>query len=242
MLNKLFKFWGNDIIEFYCHPSLHGVIPEPKSAVKNLADWFKSTPASLKNSRDDYGDFAMSAKKCLPLLDAMSLGFTIPLCGDLHVKTNKELTQLEVKNPPGMKVAEFHSIAQVGGEKGPGYPINPIKFMNYWVIKTAPGWSTLFVAPLNHTNTPFTCLSGLVDTDKYPKEVNFPAIWNQANFDGMVEAGTPLVTAIPIRRESFSKKPKIRKMTDKELKEIELIAKKQNSRKHVYTRELRVKK
>jgi hypothetical protein len=242
MLSNLFKFWGNDVIEFYCHPSLHEIIPEPKPAIKFLPEWYKTIPPVNKNKRDDFGDFAMSAKKCFPMIDAMSLGFVIPLCGDLHVKVNEDMTEMKFTNPPGMKLAENHSITQIGGETGPGYPIDPIKFINYWVVKTAPGWSTLFVSPLNHVKTPFTCLSGLVDTDKYPKEVNFPAIWNEASFDGIITAGTPLVTAIPIKREVYAKKPKVRKMSTKEFNEIEKIRKKQHSRKHVYTQELRVKK
>lgn len=183
MLKNLFKLWGNDIIEFYCHPSLQDIIPEPKPAIKHMPDWFKVIQPINKEKRDDFGDFSMTAKKCFPMIDAMSLGFIIPLCGDLHVKVNRDMTEMSFTNPPGMKLAETHSTDQIGGETGPGYPINPIKFLNYWVVKTAPGWSTLFVPPLNHVKTPFTCLSGLVDTDKYPKEVNFPAIWNEPNFD-----------------------------------------------------------
>lgn len=242
MLKNLLKFWDNDVIEFYCHPNLEGVIPEPKPAIKHLPEWFRVITPIDKSKRDEFGDFSMNAKKCLPLIDAMSLGFVIPLGGDLHVKTNDDLTELEYTNPPGMRLAESHNISQLGGESGPGHPINPIKFINHWVIKTAPGWSTLFVPPLNHVGSPFTCLSGLVDTDKYPKEVNFPALWNAPGFDGLIRAGTPLVTAIPIKRESFGKKPNIRKMSDTEFKHIEKIRKQQQSRKHVYTEELRVKK
>lgn len=242
MLKNLLKFWSNDVIEFYCHPNFDGVIPEPKPAIKYLPEWFRLISPIDKERRDEFGDYGMNAKKCLPMIDAMSLGFVIPLCGDLHVKVNDDLTEMKYTNPPGMKLAENHDVRQVGGDTAPGFPINPIKFINYWVIKTAPGWSTLFVPPINHVNTPFTCLSGLVDTDQYPKEVNFPAVWNQPGFDAIIRAGTPLVTAIPIRRESFAKKPKVRKMSDKEFATIEKIRKKQQSRKHVYTEELRVKK
>lgn len=242
MLTNLVNVFRNDVIEFYCHPNWENVIPEPKPAIKHFPEWFRIIPPIDKNKRDEFGDYVMSAKKCFPMIDAMSLGFIIPLCGDLHVKSDRDLTEIKVTNPPSIKLADHHSIGQLGGETGPGFPINPIKFLNYWIIKTAPGWSTLFLPPLNHVNTPFTCLSGLVDTDKYPKEVNFPAIWNEAGFDGIIPAGTPLVTAIPIKRDSFKKKPKIRKITKKEFKHINDLQKMQSTRKHVYTNELRVKK
>jgi hypothetical protein len=242
MLRNLINVFKNDVIEFYCHPSWENIIPEPKPAIKFMPEWFRIIPPMNKDKRDDFGGFSMNAKKCFPLIDAMSLGFTIPLCGDLHVKVDNDLTDLKFTNPPGMKLAERHAISQLGGETGPGFPIDPIKFINYWVVKTAPGWSTLFVPPFNHVNTPFTCLSGLVDTDKYQKEVNFPAIWNEAGFDAIIPAGTPLVTAIPIQRSALKKKPKVRKMTDAEFKRIANLQKMQGSRKHVYTHELREKK
>jgi hypothetical protein len=239
MLNKLIRVFKNDVIEFYCHPKFENVIPEPKPAIKYLPEWFRIIPPVSKTRRDEYNDFAMNAKKCFPMIDAMSLGYTIPLCGDLHVMVNNDMTEMNYTSPPEMKLADSHNVEQIGGESAPGFPINPIKFINYWIVKTAPGWSTLFIPPINHVGAPFTCLGGLVDTDRYPKEVNFPAIWNQPGFDGLIRAGTPLVTAIPIKRNSFPKKPKVRKIKNKEFNEIELIRKKQVTRKNVYTNELR---
>jgi hypothetical protein len=72
MLN-LKRIFGNEIIEFYCHPNLEGIIPEPKAAVKNLPEWFKDLAPTHgdEDFRDAFGNKAMSAKKCLPMLDAM---------------------------------------------------------------------------------------------------------------------------------------------------------------------------
>jgi hypothetical protein len=139
-----------------------------------------------------------------------------------------------------MKLVEFHNIKQIGTKKdAPGAPANPVKFINHWVIKTAPGWSTMFVSPVNHMNPNFTCLGGLVDTDRYPKEVNFPAIWHTPNFDAKVPAGTPLVQVIPIKRNSFPKKPKVRGMSKEEFVTIDKMSKAQSSRASYYTKELR---
>lgn len=240
---KKLKFWDNPIIEFYCHPELEGIIPEPKAAVKHLPEWFKDLEPTYGTVRDSFGNKTMSAKRCLPLLDGMSLGFTIPLCGDLHIRSNHNNSQIEVTNPPGIKVCEFHDADQVGGPNAakPNHG-NPLKFLNRWIIKTAPGWSTLFINPMNHFDQPFTCLSALVDTDKYPKEVNFPAVLNISDADIHIPAGTPLVTAIPIKRNSFEKKPYVRPMTKSEYKTVDRIQKIQNARSHYYTYELREKK
>ncbi len=240
---KKLKFWDNPIVEFYCHPDLAGVIPEPKPAVKNLPDWFKNLEPSYGTERDTFGNKTMSAKRCLPLLDGMSLGFTIPLCGDLHVRTNHNNSQIELTNPPALKVCEFHNADQVGGPSAAKLNHgNPLKFINRWVIKTAPGWSILFTNPLNHFDQPFTCLSAMVDTDKYPKEVNFPALWHEFDADVHLSAGTPLVTAIPIKRNSFDKKPLIRPMSKAEFKTVDRIQRIQNIKSHYYTYDLREKK
>ena len=230
------------VIEFYCHPNSENIIPKPKPASKHIPDWFKSIPPTLTapDQRDNINREGLTAKKCLPMLDAMTLGYVIPLCGDLGVKTSDDCSSIEVFNPPEIKLAEFHSISQLG-PKAPGMPAPPVKFINHWVIKTAPGWSTLIVPLVNSslTNPHFTCLGGLVDTDTYPKEINFPAVWHTPNFDGYLPAGTPLVLAIPIKRDSVPRDCVTRPMTTKEFNDIDNIRRKQATRAHVYTDELR---
>ena len=224
-------------MEFYCHPDLEGTLPEPRPAAKHIPDWFKKVPMRTEG-RDHYGAPSFTIKQCMPVLDAMSLGYIIPLAADLNIQTNHDLTQINAVSPGG--VCEFHDIQQLGDKTAPGWPAQPIKFINKWVIKTAPGWSTWVVPLINRGGKEhFTCLSGLVDTDRYPKEINFPAIWHTPNFDDILPAGTPLCVVVPIKRSAIPTKPSIRKMTDAEFKQIDTISKCQNGRRRVYTSELR---
>jgi hypothetical protein len=228
------------VIEFYCRPEYEGILPEPVPAYKRIPDWWKKLSNYTDNlKKDAYGSKIMTAKKCMPLFDAMSIGYIIPLQADVNIVTNSDLSIIEASGPGELKVLEFHDIKQVGGRDAPCYPAKPVKFINYWIVKTAPGWSTLFLPLINRINEPFTCMSGLVDTDTYKKEVNFPAVWNTPNFDEKLPAGTPLVVAIPVKRKVYEEKPKIRKMTDKEVKEINKMDKIQRSRSSYYTNELR---
>lgn len=228
-------FFRTELIEFYCDPQFFDVIPEPVPAYKLVPDWFKKIPINTDN-RDHMGAKSMTAKKCMPLLDAMSMGFIIPLFGDVNIRTNKEGSLIESGSN---RVVEFHSKEQLGGKTSPTYPGPAIKFINKWVIKTAPGYSTLFIPPMNVIEPRFTCLSALVDTDKYPKEVNFPAIWHMKDYDDVVCAGTPLVTCIPIRRSDMPRTATVREMSEKEAQVIEKLHLKQTSRRSVYTDELR---
>ncbi|MFZ6813533.1 DUF6065 family protein [Undibacterium sp. Rencai35W] len=236
---SLSLFFKSDLMEFYCDPELFGVIPEPVPAIKMVPDWFKKIRPTSNSGRDQFGSHGATAKKCMPLVDAMGVGFIIPLWGDTNVRTNGDGSLIEVGGNPLGPIIEFHNKEQLGGKSSPTYPGPAIKFINHWVIKTAPGYSTLFMPPLNHIDPRFTCLSGLVDTDKYPKEVNFPAIWHAKNHDAMLSAGTPLVTCIPMRRKDLRGNCKPRAKTQRESAEIEQLKMKQQSRMGVYTNELR---
>lgn len=235
------KFWDDEVMEFYCQPELFGVIPEPRPAVKYFPDWFKRIPPTLQG-RDQFGGPSFSAKKCFPLIEAMSLGYMMPLAGDTRIISNNDCSEIQATNPPAVKTVEFHNVEQIGGKGAPGFPGNPVKWINHWVIETAPGWSTLFIPPINHFNENFTVLGGLVDTDKYPKEVNFPAVWHTRNADVGIPAGFPLIQAIPIYRKKLSKKARIREATLNEVTRIAKMQKIQQSRLSYYTNELREKK
>lgn len=239
------KFWDNDVIEFYCDPGLEGLIPEPKPALKNFPNWFKDLDPQYKNANDErdmFGQHPMTAKMCLPLIDAMSMGYTIPLAADVRVRTNHNNTEFAVQHGE-IHITDFHDSRQVGGDN----KLLPnqgkiLKFINHWIVRTAPGWSTLFIPPLNHFNSPFTAMAAVVDTDVYWKHVHFPVIWNIPNADMTIPAGTPIVTVIPFKRDSFPKKPKIIKPTEKDIKEHNKIDRIQKFRSHYYTYELRKKK
>lgn len=235
-------FKKKPIIEFFCHRDDVATLPHPRPAAKYIPEWYKKIPQVIDdghNDRDQYGARTFTAKKCMPMLDAMSLGYVIPLVADLSIRSNHDCSTIEVTSSPNINVCEFHDIRQLGERTAPGFPAPPIKFINPWIVKTAPGWSTLFMPLINNMESHFTCLSGLVDTDVYPKEVNFPAVWHTPNFDDLLPAGTPLIVAIPIKRDAVPSKPIIRNITDKERHLGDLITRMQNTRRKVYTDELR---
>jgi hypothetical protein len=113
---------------------------------------------------------------------------------------------------------EFHSIDQVKGspyvEKNKNLPFH--KILNPWIIKTPPGYSTLFVPPLNNSDDRFSIIPGIVDTDSFENEVNFPIVINGDKYeilDTIIERGTPYVQCIPFKRDNW--KMEIKYMEDK---------------------------
>jgi hypothetical protein len=64
-------------------------------------------------------------------------------------------------------------------------------------------------------------MSGFVDCDGYFEFINFPFFFHETNYTGLIEAGTPLVQAIPIKRDGIISKEKIRKFEDEDDAKLE---------------------
>lgn len=192
-------FGGQPKVEFTCSPELHGIIPEPTPARANLPDWFKNLKQfSSQNHELEPEEFSVKTiKRCPPVLDAMVSGWIIPLQSAVDVKVSDDLTNV-MWGSSRLTVFEPHSGAQIEGH--PDLPKPPIKAMNHWHIKTPPGWSMLFVPPLNHPNDIFVAMSGIVDTDSHTENINFPGFFVKPGMSQELEAGMPIVQAIPFKR------------------------------------------
>ena len=219
MLRSVFK---NDEIEFFCAEEDYGIIPAPYAAKKNIPDWFKALPPKLGNK----GFQTSTVKRCMPFLDALSVGYIIPLAADVHFTVNADLSGVDYKWNFPKPMIENHGMQQISSDKCPSplIPRPPMKFMNYWMIKTPPEYSLLFMPPLNRIEPRFVCMSGLVDAPYYQYEyVNFPFVFNKPNFTGIIEAGTPLVQVIPIRKDSLLQKSMVRQATEEDVKKTHWI-------------------
>jgi len=236
MFKSLFK---NNEIEFLCHPEDQGVIPEPYPARKLIPDWYKSLPM-----KTGPGLRSSTIKRCNPFFDAMSAGWIIPLAADVEIKTNEDASVVNYNWEFYKPIIENHNMNQIHTEKkpNPNFPKPPIKFLNYWIIKCPADYSILFVPPLNRPDPRFTVMSGFVDCDKYFEYINFPFVFNQPNFHGIIEAGTPLVQAIPIKRSTLIKKNKNSCMTNIDLQNLDLTRKKLKSHESTYRNKLWEKK
>lgn len=168
-----------------------------------LPTWLKNLPPYIGENFvvDENGYGNSTAKRCLPIFDASACGYILKLTHDIKIQIENGVPSYQwPKNGIGL---DFHSSEQASthevGKRGYAIP----KLLNPWSIKTPPGYSTLFVPPLNNEKSPIEPFSGLVDTDKYFAPVNFPFSL-KSGFEGTIEAGVPIVQAIPILRESWN--------------------------------------
>jgi len=179
---------------------------KPIPAIKKLPNWykalrpFKSGDSNLKVFPDMTNN--LTVKRCNPLGDALNSGYFILLENDVQVSQDNG-GQNFVWLRGGDGFISQHSKEQISPDLVPeGYSEQPWKFLNYWGIETPPGYSSLFTHPINRTELPFLTLSGVVDTDDYNKPVNFP-FFIRKDFEGIIEAGTPIAQVIPFKRESW---------------------------------------
>lgn len=238
---SLISIFKSPLIEFLTTEEFADVLIPPAPANKFIPSWYKAIPTHSKVSRDPKGAFSMTAKKCLPMLDAMTHGYIIPLAGDIHIRTNEDASLIDITENPYVKLTEEHSQEQVA----PAFPFpktHIIKFINHFVIKTPPGYSCLFTAPINHLETRFSALGAVVDTDRYVREINFPSVWMASNFDDTLPAGTPIVQCIPFKRSTTIEKHVVRPYNKSEAKEREITRMKQDNQTSYYVNNLRVKK
>ena len=193
----------------------------PKPIKLNIPEWYKKLSHNLENQ---------TIKGCIPFLDTLTTGYVLSLPQDMIIehnfvnpKSNKKdsffRNSLEdignFASALNINVnihSETHPIHQLGGVDG-GCPFvkknNDLPFykiLNPWIIKTPPGYSCLFTAPLNNADDRFTALSEIVDTDIYDSYINFPIVLNGDKYPELktiLKVGTPYVQVIPFKRDNW---------------------------------------
>jgi hypothetical protein len=220
-------------IEFLCEEEDFGAIPKPYPARKLMPDWYKALPQKMeKQNTIENG----TLKRCPPFLDAMCVGWIIPLAADVQFKTNHDASGVEYRSMFYKSIVENHNKNQITTKEvpNPREKLPPLKFLNWWGIRVPKGYSVLFVPPLNRPEHRFTVFSGLVDCDGYNEFINFPFQFNIPNFVGIIEAGTPLVQAIPIRRDAIIKDGIVNKFDDDYKEKLRLTRNRRAAHESIY--------
>tara|TARA_R100000951_G_scaffold88292_2_gene76294 strand:- start:1371 stop:2114 length:744 start_codon:yes stop_codon:yes gene_type:complete len=195
----------------------------------NIPEWYKKLTHSYE---------MQTVKGCMPFLDTLTAGYILKIPTDYKIRHNIEFegkkragfdSAQQMMNSLAEKIninyqgkGEFHSTEQLEGsplvEKNKNLAFH--KILNPWIIRTPPGYSTLFVPPLNNSDDRFSIIAGIVDTDNFVNEINFPITINGDKYeilDTIIERGTPYVQCIPFKREDW--KMKIKVMDDKKYME-----------------------
>jgi len=208
-------------IEFSTHEDYFSLKEDyPIPAKFNIPEWYKKLEHTILNK---------TVKGCMPFLDTLTSGYLLKMPQDFYLRHNvdnknekgeefKDSLQtfglhdqsqlLHAKNINLNSGVDIHIIKQVEGspfiEKNKNLPF--YKIINPWKIKTPKGYSCLFVSPLNNSDDRFSIIPGIVDTDTFPNEINFPIIINGDKYpvlETIIKKGTPYVQIIPFKRDSW---------------------------------------
>jgi len=170
----------------------------PKPAIYFIPDWYKKIEAGFP--KEQTPDSIPTIKKCIPVLDAITVGYIIVSPCDIYVSINKE-------GEPSYTSAianliSFHPRKQAYSHPNANdFPFP--KWTNPWSIKTPMGYSCLFQPPAHNPNPWFEILKGVVDTDVYTAGVNLPFVLKNTTQEFMIPAGTPIAQVIPFKREKW---------------------------------------
>tara|TARA_R100001510_G_C7618764_1_gene180189 strand:+ start:54 stop:740 length:687 start_codon:yes stop_codon:yes gene_type:complete len=177
--------------------SMVDVWPHPQPASKVIPEEYKK----LKRHKDDNMHLP-TVKTCMPFLDSMSMGYIIPFDQDYLVDPVENDFSVTPANREQWDFG-FHNQAQLPEKWHKATGENAGKFINKWLIKTPPGYSCLFIHPMNRLEERFKIIEGVVDTDNYVNVINFPFILKKRDKQFLIKKGEPMVQVVPFKRDSF---------------------------------------
>ena len=221
------------VIEFSAHEDYFALKEDYPTPIKlNIPEWYKKLEHTFLNK---------TIKGCIPFLDTLTSGYLLKMPQDFHIRHNvinkdkegKEFRDsfqafglhesseiIHAKFVNLNSSLDVHSLKQLEGspfiEKNKNLPF--YKILNPWKIKTPKGYSCLFTSPLNNSDDRFSIISGIVDTDTFPNEINFPIVVNGDKYpvlETTIKQGTPYVQIIHFKRDSW--KMTVKPRTQKEI-------------------------
>jgi hypothetical protein len=182
----------------------------PTPSAQSIPEWYKKIPLLIEGYDEitlhDFNSKAstLTVKGCTPFLDALTAGYMAVLPSDLEIKKTSDGELFFNWRVEGDLVS-LHT-----KDQHPGMPNiidsqdSIVKFTFSFRIKTPKGYSALFTHPLNRHDLPFRTFSGIVDTDEYPQEVQFPFQLNKEITEPIIiEKGTPICQIIPFKRDDW---------------------------------------
>jgi hypothetical protein len=203
---------SKDILFYPSTKSVEEFIPAPSpSYLKNIPVWHRSLPKYLNNDKKfifkDWGN--LTAKSCLPLMDAFTSGYVFSLPFDIYTRKKDDgirtfswaYNMTDIPSPIVHREKE-NKEDLTGWNNMDGYEDLEFNWFPYWGIKTPPGYSCIFTHPINRIDLPFYTLGGVIDTDGWGTAGNQPFLIKK-DWEGIIHAETPILQIIPFKRENW---------------------------------------
>lgn len=217
----------NSTIEFYASATKIHALPPPVPAQQAMPEWWYKAEQTVNGGLWEDGlPPGGTFKKCQPFTDALRMGYIIPLWQDFaygHRNNDDDDPDIIMNWGRGVYPFEDQDRTRAGDIEDPVvkkgwdswkdiegveegiYPDASFSFSNPWIIRTPPGYSCLFTAPINGEDPRLRLFTGVVHTDTYFNYINFFfGIRKGAPLQGFFKKGMPLVQVIPFKREEWT--------------------------------------
>jgi len=169
--------------------------------------WYVDSPFYVDENNNkssikiNNGEVNATFKKCIPMIDAINIGYMVELKADVIVQdNNNEIFNIAWKSKKN--IFDLHGNNTKLIEAPENYHSHVVKYTWGVLPKTPKGYSTLVIEPLGFNNLVFKQIPAVVDTDKNNLQFALP-MFVKKNFNGVVEAGTPLAQLIPFKKENW---------------------------------------
>jgi hypothetical protein len=176
----------------------------PAPSKNFIPNWYKDSPkfSSGKMKFSEIDGLNRNYKTCIPFLDIMMAGYIIELPYDLLVeKRGSEISfgwaDAESLIKPRLNL--------VGMPRPAGHYDQAYAWTFSWGVQTPPGYSSIITHPFNRHDLPFVTTSGIVDSDQFSQGGEIPFFLRE-DFEGIIQAGTPIAQIIPFKREPWESK------------------------------------
>lgn len=183
-------------------------ISTPIPAHKMISEWYKKADRFVKDPNTE--EFVIGPDKgkiptwkaCPAVFDVMITGYFLKTPCDVHFYiNNKGKIDCKIDDEmyedfctPRPPMVQFY--------QPDNYYLDHFAWMIDWGVVLPPGYSALYLTPMNRFDLPFINTVGIIDNDKINLSGSLP-FFVQQGFTGTIPAGTPYVQIFPFKREDW---------------------------------------
>lgn len=197
----------NKIKFVYIGEHSYNVHERPRPSSSFIPNWFKNMPPYDPTMSENgikivvEGESNATAKKCVPMLDAITTGYTVTLWSDVQVRQEEFGPRITWRVSKDV----FSAHKNYGAQLIPppiGYDNTVFKYLTNFRVETPSGYSIIIRPPAGYYDLPFYAVPAIIDSDKSVIDTNIP-VWIKSGIDCIVEKGTPIAQIIPFKRENW---------------------------------------
>jgi len=219
--NKIPGVKEEPIIEFIAKEEYIDAVPEPTPAHKYIPTWYKESDTFFNEDGTSADSFVdgnhMTVKRCMPFLEALTLGWILPNSASVFIKNKSELTTN----------VDFEYVVPHPDRQIKGYGLSKeqtlLKFDTPWYVKAPKNTRLLITPPMNRKNDVFQPFYGVRQIDGFLYQLFVLVTYNMSEENVTIPDGDPLAQMIFFNENGIINEGIVRPMTNDEITETKRV-------------------